>query len=211
MIYNVRGQIFHNRSTGHSQILVQASACALTKIMEEENPNETGMFKEYYWLMPVGKYIEKYGLDHFDISIKSIEELTKRNTGEYAIRPFIRKFPDKTLKQMRVWAKSENFHLRRLSSEGLRPKLPWAAKLNLFINNPKPVFEILDFLKTEHIKFVKKSVANNLTDYIKVNPEPTFNLLRNWKKTGNEHTLWILNYATRNLKKEALTYNSKLL
>ncbi len=123
--------------------------------MGEENPNETGMFKEYYWLMPVGKYIEKYGLEHFDISIKAIEELTKRNTGEYAIRPYIRKFPAETLARMKAWAKSDTFHLRRLASEGLRPKLPWALKLDLFVYNPKPVFDILDILKTEHIKFEK--------------------------------------------------------
>lgn len=101
---------------------------------------------------------------------------------------------------MKVWAKSENFHLRRLASEGLRPKLPWASKLDLFIENPEPVFQILDILKTEHIKFVKKSVANNLTDYIKVNPEPTYELIDSWKKTDNEHTRWIINYATRKQK-----------
>ena len=179
------------------------SITILSKIMGRENGKETGMFSEFYWLMPVGKFIEKYGLDHFEISIKAIEELTKRNTGEYAIRPYIRNFTDDTLKQMKVWAKSDNFHLRRLSSEGLRPKLPWASKLDLFIDNPKPVFEILDILKTEHIKFVKKSVANNLTDYIKVNPKPTFKLIADWNKTHNEHTQWIIKYATRKIKESA--------
>jgi 3-methyladenine DNA glycosylase AlkC len=173
----------------------------LIKIMGQENLKETGMFKEFYWLMPVGKFIEKYGLEHFGTSIDAIEELTKRNTGEYAIRPFINRYPTQTLKQMKLWAKSENFHLRRLASEGLRPKLPWAAKLHLFIENPTPVFEILDILKTEHIKFVKKSVANNLTDYIKVNSNRTFELIDNWKVIDNEHTQWIINYATRKLKK----------
>ena len=172
----------------------------LIKIMGKENPNETGMFKEFYWLMPVGKFIEKYGLEHYDTSIYAIEELTKRNTGEYAIRPFIKQYPTQTLKQMKLWAKSDNFHLRRLASEGLRPKLPWAAKLDLFVENPRPVFQILDILKTEHVKFVKKSIANNLTDYIKVNPKPTFELIDNWKNTDNEHTQWIINYATRKLK-----------
>lgn len=172
----------------------------LTKIMGKENPNETGMFREFYWLMPVGKFIEKYGLEHYDISINAIQELTKRNTGEYAIRPYIRQYPTQTLKQIKLWAKSGNFHLRRLASEGLRPKLPWAAKLDLFIDNPKPVFQILDILKTEHIKFVKKSIANNLTDYIKVNPQPTFELIDKWKSIDNEHTQWIINYATRKLK-----------
>lgn len=85
-------------------------------------------------------------------------------------------------------------------SEGLRPKLPWAPKLDLFINKPAPVFQILDTLKKEHIKFVKKSVANNLTDYPKVNPGPTRKLIEKWKAVENEHTQWIINYATRKLK-----------
>jgi 3-methyladenine DNA glycosylase AlkC len=172
----------------------------LKQIMGAENPNEIGMFKEYYWLMPVGKFIEKYGLEDYDISIKAIEALTKRNTGEYAIRPFIKQYPTQTLQQMKLWAKSENFHLRRLASEGLRPKLPWAAKLDLFVENPTPVFQILDLLKKDPIKFVKKSIANHLTDYIKVNPKLTFELIENWKIIDNEHTQWIINYATRKLK-----------
>lgn len=179
----------------------EKSIVILKSIMGKENAKETGMFKEYYWLMPVGKFIEKYGLAHFDISIKAIEELTKRNTGEYAIRPYIRQYPEHTLQQMKAWAKSKNFHLRRLASEGLRPKLPWASKLDLFIDNPQPVFEILDILKTEPVKFVKKSIGNHLTDYIKVNPEPTFDLIENWKKIDNEHTQWIINHATRKLIK----------
>lgn len=171
----------------------------LTGIMGPENPNETGIFKEFYWLMPVGKFIQKYGLEEYDTSINAIQELTKRNTGEYAIRPYIKQYPSQTLKQMKLWAKSDNFHLRRLASEGLRPKLPWAAKLDLFVKNPGPVFQILSILKKEQTKFVKKSVANNLTDYIKLNPKPTFELIENWKSIDNEHTQWIIDYATRKI------------
>lgn len=173
----------------------------LTKIMGPENPGETGMFTYYYWLMPVGKFIEKYGLENFEISMKAIEEHTKRNTGEYAIRPFVRKYPDQVLQQMKNWAQSENFHLRRLASEGLRPKLPWASKLDLFIENPNPVFEILQLLKEDPIKFVKKSVANHLTDYIKVNPQAAFSLLDSWNDTNNIHTQWIIKHATRKITK----------
>lgn len=147
--------------------------------------------------MPVGKFVEKYGLDYYRDSILTIEEITKRNTGEYAIRPFIRKYPKQTLKQMKKWSKSKNFHLRRLASEGLRPKLPWAAKLELFIENPEPVFEILELLKEEPIKFVQKSVANHLTDYIKVNPVAAADLIRKWKTNDNRHTQWIIKHASR--------------
>jgi len=149
----------------------------LIAILGEENKNETGMFTEFYWIMPIGKFIEKYGLEHLEVSISAIEEITKRNTGEYAIRPFIRKYPQELLAVMKKWAKSDNFHLRRLASEGLRPKLPWSTKLDVFNNDPKPVFDILELLKEDEVMFVKKSVANHLTDWLKVNEEPTIRLI----------------------------------
>jgi 3-methyladenine DNA glycosylase AlkC len=182
----------------------EKSVGILVDIMGEENPNETGMFTEYYWLMPAAKYIEKYGLEHFVISMKAIEEVTKRNTGEYAIRPYIRKYPAETIKQMKTWANSENFHLRRLAAEGLRPKLPWAGKLDLFVDDPGPVFGILNILKADPVKFVMKSVANNVADYIKVNPDAALALLEKWKKgcekTDNKNTRWIIKHATRKLR-----------
>ena len=171
----------------------------LSGILGPENPNETGMFSNYYWLLPVGKFIEKYGLEYFDISMDAIGEVTKRNTGEYAVRPYVRKYPKQALRRMQEWAHSDSFHLRRLASEGLRPKLPWAPKLDEFVGNPAPVFEILETLKEDESKFVQKSVANHLTDYLKVNPEPTRRLIASWRKSSNKNTIWIINRATRKL------------
>jgi len=172
----------------------------LTSILGEENPNETGMFKNYYWVGPIGKYVEDYGLDYFEISIKAIEEITKRNTGEMAIRPFIRKYPEQTMRQMLDWSKSPNFHLRRLASEGCRAKLPWATKLENFIFEPEPVFKILDNLIEDDIKFVQKSVANNIADYLKVNPKVGFEFIEKYKDSANKNTQWILKHAVRNVK-----------
>jgi 3-methyladenine DNA glycosylase AlkC len=171
----------------------------LVSILGEENKKETGMFTEFYWIMPIGKFVEKYGLEHLEISIRAIEEITKRNTGEYAIRPFIRKYPEELLVVMKNWAESENFHLRRLASEGLRPKLPWSTKLDVFTDDPNPVFNILELLKEDEVMFVKKSVANHLTDWLKVNKEPTVKLLNKWKETDNKHTRWIIKRATRKI------------
>lgn len=169
----------------------------LLKIMGPENPHETGMFTNFYWLLPVGKFIELYGLDDFEFSIKAIEELTKRNTGEYAIRPFARKYPDQTIKVCARWARSDNFHLRRLACEGLRPKLPWATKLDVWALNPEPVFEILEVLKEDQVKFVKKSVANHVRDWVKVHPEAAQQLIDRWSTSANVHTQWIIKYAQR--------------
>lgn len=178
----------------------EKSLSLLVSILGQENPNETGMFTHYWWVMPIAKFVEIYGLDHYEPSIKAIEEITKRNTGEYAIRPYIRKYPDACIKQMVSWAKSDNFHLRRLASEGLRPKLPWSTKLDIFNDNCEPVFNILELLKEDKIMFVKKSVGNHLTDWLKVNYDPTAKLLRNWQKSDNEHTKWIVKRATRKIK-----------
>ncbi|MDO5046438.1 DNA alkylation repair protein [Campylobacter sp.] len=172
----------------------------LTSVLGEENPNETGMFKHYYWVLPIGKFVELYGLDEFEISTKAIAEITKRNTGEYVVRAFIRKYPQKMLEVMQGWAKSDSFHLRRLASEGLRPKLPWASKLEIFIDDPKPVFEILELLKEDSVKFVQRSVANHISDYLKVNFNAAKELLEKWEKSGNKNTLWIVKHATRKIK-----------
>jgi 3-methyladenine DNA glycosylase AlkC len=169
----------------------------LMQILGPENQQETGMFTNFYWLMPVGKFVEKYGLDHVTLSLKAIGEITKRNTGEYAIRPYARKYPNKTLAVCTMWAKSRNFHLRRLASEGLRPLLPWATKLDVWANNPGPVFEILELLKEDEIKFVKKSVANHIRDWTKVNPKEARKIIVQWSKSKNEHTQWILKHAQR--------------
>lgn len=172
----------------------------LLEILGPENPHETGMFTNFYWLMPVGKFIEKYGLDDFDASMQAIAEVTKRNTGEYAVRPYIRAEPEKALRHLTEWAKSDNFHLRRLASEGLRPKLPWAPKLDTFIDNPAPAFAILEILKEDPVKFVQKSVANHLTDYLKVNPEPTRKLIGEWRESDNPATQWIVKHAIRKIE-----------
>jgi 3-methyladenine DNA glycosylase AlkC len=165
----------------------------------DENPNETGMFKEYYRIMPIGKFVELYGLAYFDESIQAITEITKRNTGEYAIRPFLKKYPERTIQVMQQRALSPNFHLRRLASEGCRPKLPWATKLDMFIEDPDPVFVILEYLITDPIKFVQKSVANNITDYLKVNKPAVTPFIKKHNNSDNKSTQWILKHATRKI------------
>ncbi len=176
----------------------------LMGILGEENPNETGMFTDYYWIMPVGKFIEKYGLEDFEVSMGAIEEVTKRNTGEYAIRPFIRRYPEDCLRVMTDWSLSSNFHLRRLASEGLRPKLPWATKLDSFIERPQPVFDILANLMEDPVKFVQKSVANHLTDYLKVNEKEAVEFIRKYQASTDQRTQWIIKHATRKIKPEGL-------
>jgi len=177
-------------------------ACGVIQsILGPENELEEGMFKKYYWIMPFAKYVEKYGLNDFDLSIKTLEEITKRSTSEYAIRPFLEHLPDKTLHQMLNWSKNENFHVRRLSCEGLRPRLPWSSKLNQFIHNPHPILPILHNLKDDPIKYVQKSVANCINDILKDNPTVGKTLITEWSQDCTKARKWIIKHALRNLIK----------
>lgn len=174
----------------------------LLQILGPENSEETGMFSNYYWIMPIAKYVEKYGLDDFEISMNAIKEITKRNTGEYTIRPFLETSTEKTLEMMYEWSLNENFHIRRLSSEGVRPRLPWAKKLDLFIDDPKPILPILDNLKDDSSKYVQKSVANCVNDILKDNSEIGMEIIEKWKRTPTKERRWIIKHALRTLLKQ---------
>jgi len=175
---------------------------AIIGILGPENDKEEGMFKKFYWVMPLAKFVEKYGIDHLSESLAAIEEITKRNTGEYAIRPFIERYPDKAMNQMMTWAKSTNRHVRRLASEGARPRLPWASKLQGFIDDPSPLFPILEQLKDDESKYVQKSVANCINDILKDNPDKARGLINRWSVNASVQRAWIIRHAVRNLRKK---------
>ena len=174
----------------------------LISILGEENQKETGMFTEYYWVMPIAKFVEEHGLENFDESIKAIAEITKRNTGEYAIRQYLKAYPDQTLKIMTQWSLDKNFHLRRLASEGSRSRLPWASKLDMFIDDPQLLLPILDNLKDDPIKFVQKSVANSLNDILKDNYEFAMSILQEWAVNASKERSWIIKHALRKQVKD---------
>lgn len=184
-----------------------ASAAIIKASLGAKNPHETGMFSEFYWVMPFAGYVEKYGLENFRISIGLIAEITQRNTGEYAIRPFIERYPKQTLEVMEKSSRQRSFHLRRLASEGLRPGLPWARKLDLFVDNPAPVFRILNNLKSDRSLFVRKSVANHMSDWLKVNEAAALKQLQAWAKLKNPDTRWIVGKA---IKKQVAKNNPKV-
>lgn len=197
-----RVELIADELKNHLEDDYQKQVEVLTQILGPENNEETGMFKEYYWIMPIAKFVEKYGLDHFDISMRAIEEITKRNTGEYAIRPFIEKYPERTIDRMEIWSIHTNKHIRRLSSEGGRPRLPWATKLQMFIDDPSPLLPILENLKDDPSKYVQKSVANCLNDILKDNPEVAKMIIEKWNTDTTKERIWIIKHALRNLRKK---------
>ena len=153
-------------------------------------------------VMSENDFVAKYGLDYFELSMQALYEMTKRFTAEGAIRAFIQKYPDQTLKRLAEWADDKNCHVRRLVSEGTRPRLPLAPRLPQFIKDPRPVLRFLDKLKADPEQMVRRSVANNLNDIAKDNPDLVVKTLKEWQKTKNKGTQWIVSHASRTLVKQ---------
>ncbi len=146
-------------------------------------------------------FVELYGLSDYENSIKALEEFTINSSSEFAIRQFILKYEDKTMKQMRIWAENSNEHIRRLASEGCRPRLPWAIALPRFKKDPFKVLEIIEILKNDKSKYVQKSVANSLNDISKDNPLLVIEFVKN-NLNKSKDLDWICKHASRTLLKK---------
>jgi len=148
-------------------------------------------------------YIEVFGLENFDESMKAIEEVTKLVSAEFAIRRFILKYPDAAIRQLTLWSKHENPVVRRLASEGCRPRLPWSQELTIFRKDPSPILPILENLKTDPSEYVRRSVANNLNDIAKDNPSLVIKTAKRWRSDCPE-TNWIIKHGCRTLLKNGV-------
>jgi 3-methyladenine DNA glycosylase AlkC len=146
-------------------------------------------------------YIEMYGLDHFETSIKAFESITQFISCEFAVRPFILKYKEKMITEMIQWSLHENHHVRRLSSEGSRPRLPWAMAIPFLKEDPSSVLPILENLKKDPSPYVRKSVANHLNDIAKDNPQMVIQMASQWKDHGKE-TDGIIKHGCRTLLKQ---------
>ena len=147
-------------------------------------------------------FIEQFGLDDVATSLKAIEKITQFISCEFAIRPFLLKYPHEVMLQMQQWSTHSSFHVRRFSSEGCRPRLPWAMAIPQLKKDPSPIVPILNNLRNDPSLFVRKSVANNLNDISKDNPSLVIELATKWKGNTAE-TDWIVKHGCRTLLKKA--------
>ena len=154
---------------------------------------------EYGWIL--SSFVELYGLDDYEISVRAIEQITQFTSCEYTVRPFIIKYPQKMMEQMLDWSKHKHWGVRRLSSEGCRPRLPWSMALPNLKANPAPIIPILENLKDDISRFVRLSVANNLNDIAKDNPETVIHLVKKWQGIS-ENVNWVIKHGCRTLLKQ---------
>ncbi len=144
-------------------------------------------------------FVEIFGLDDFDFSMQLLEFLTEFGSSEFAVRQFLKLNKNRSLSFFKAWSRSKNYHVRRLSSEGLRPRLPWGEVLEFFKKDPSEILPILENLKYDESEYVRKSVANNLNDISKDHPQVVLNLMQKWKKEKVHEGL--IKHALRTLLK----------
>lgn len=152
-------------------------------------------------LIPLGKYVEDNGADHYEISMKLLREITMRVSMEGPVRRFIDDRPDAALELFGDWARDENYHVRRLVSESTRPRLPWAPRIGLDIEAPLP---LLDVLHADRTRYVTRSVANHLNDIAKERPEIVIETLRRWQESDLQDPMelrWMTRHSLRTLIK----------
>ncbi|SEB38581.1 3-methyladenine DNA glycosylase AlkC [Tenacibaculum sp. MAR_2009_124] len=164
--------------------------------LEEQNIRETSI---EYMFFP--DYIEVFGLDHYDISIKAIERITQFTSCEFAVRPFIIKYPEEMIPQLQLWGSHEHHMVRRLATEGCRPRLPWAMAIPSLKENPNPILPILEKLKEDATEIVRRSVANNLNDIAKDNPKIVIDIAKRWIGKSKELD-WVVKHGCRTLLKQ---------
>ncbi|AJH76468.1 DNA alkylation repair enzyme family protein [Bacillus cereus ATCC 4342] len=173
----------------------------LLKILGPENTTEVGTFTNGYMYMPIAKYVEKYGLNDFETSFNTMYEITKRNTAEYAIRPFLETYHEDTLDILQQWIHDENSHIRRLVSEGTRPRLPWAKKIGALKGDFKYNLQLLEPLMNDPSKYVQKSVANHINDITKEDKELVFQWLQQLRDKQHPVNPWIIKHGLRTVIK----------
>jgi 3-methyladenine DNA glycosylase AlkC len=151
--------------------------------------------------LPHTRFVADYGLDHFEPSMAAQHALTQRFSAEFSIRPFLEHHTQATLEQLAIWATDPSEHVRRLVSEGTRPRLPWAPRLRQFQMDPTPVLALLDLLKDDPALYVRRSVANNLNDIGKDHPELLTRTTQTWLQGASPERAWIVNHALRSAVK----------
>lgn len=188
----------------------QKSVEILLASLTPPNTETEGLGLAVLFYHPHGCFVSEYGLDKqynsgidpFNISMRAQYELTKRNTSEFSIRPFLINEQKRTLAILKEWTKDPDPHVRRLCSEGTRSRLPWAPRISAFLENPKPILPILKALKNDPNLYVRRSVANNFGDIAKDHPELVFEIFEQWLNKATKEVKWLIRHALRHPAKK---------
>ena len=188
----------------------------LLKTLPPEKTQDTEFGLSGFFFLPYSFFIENYGIspdfnqgiDPFDISMNAQYELTKRFTSEFCIRKFIITDRERSFNYINQWIKDPSSHVRRLCSEGTRPRLPWGVNLPEIIKNPNLTIPFLEELKNDESLYVRRSVANHIGDFTKDNLKIALNLAESWLEGASDELKWVIRHSLRYPSKKG---NSKAL
>lgn len=163
-----------------------------------------------FFYLPHVSFVAAYGLDAggnggrdpFETSMRAQYELTRRFSAEFSIRPFLVNQQRRTLARLLEWTRDPDPHVRRLCSEGTRPRLPWAPRIPAFVADPRPTVPILEALKDDPDLYVRRSVANHIGDIAKDHPRFAFELCARWVDKASQERRWLIRHAVRHPAKK---------
>jgi 3-methyladenine DNA glycosylase AlkC len=179
-----------------------SQTASILQTVAENWPQASQRNWSHFTAWPLIDYVGVYGLDEPELGLTTLEKLTPLFTAEFAIRPFLQLHFELSRQQILRWTAHEDEHVRRLASEGIRPRLPWASQLPALRADPSPLWPILERLKTDSSLYVRRSVANNLNDVSKDHPEQVIAVCSTWLKAADEHTRWVVRHGLRTLIKQ---------
>lgn len=161
-------------------------------------PGETG---DGFAIWPVFNVVPEAGLDDFDRGMALLKRLTPLFSAEMAIRPFLDRYGARAFALLETWTADPDEHVRRLVSEGTRPRLPWATRVSALLKDPRPGLRLLDRLVDDPALYVRRSVANHLNDVSKDHPDLAVATARRWLEAPTAHRQWVVKHALRSLIK----------
>ena len=156
-------------------------------------------------MMPLGIVVGQYGVEAFEESLLLLKEMTKRFSSEFDVRYFLIVDQERALKIMQNWLTDPNHRVRRLVSEGTRPRLPWAMQLPKLVADPSPTLPLLEALRDDEHEYVRRSVANHLNDIAKDHPDMVANLAKKWMVNADGNRKKLVRHACRSLIKQGHT------
>lgn len=183
--------------------ILQAMLHPMTEVAFDRGSDEQGI--RGWGMMPLGMVVAASGLEDFEASFVLLKEMTKRATAEFDVRPFLARDQDQALAIMAPWVKDESVHVRRLVSEGTRPRLPWGMRLQALVADPTPTLPLLEALKDDPEDYVRRSVANHLNDIAKDHPELVADIAKRWLKGADRNREKLVRHACRSLIKQGHT------
>jgi len=163
----------------HLPEYLEARPILLAALGPDEGPPEGEDFGDFRW-MPVNRFISKFGLAHFEASMDALKALTRRFSSEFDVRFFIQQYPEQALETLLAWADDSDWRVRRLVSEGSRPRLPWGIRLQRYVLSPHEPLQLLEKLRHDPHSAVRRSVANHLNDIAKDHPSRVVAVSERW-------------------------------